>query len=208
MSFTRALFCLTTLAMFGASPASYHGTYRVGNIEIQYDVPIRLIGPPVLTSVTDQFRGPSNLGIFDSSYIERHFFREVPTGGGISLGLSPYPDELQSRHDLAAYTEFYMNNAAKRGLRARVTSETISGLVWMRSEETYKNGNLARVIYAIPILPNYQLVCRVGLSDDLDPETKTRWPEWKPAMAELMQSIRFADTMTGAKPAGVGLTLP
>ena len=38
--------------------------------------------------------------------------------------------------------------------------------------------------------------------------SKTQWPEWLPAMAEVMKSIRFVDMKTGAKPAGVGLTLP
>jgi hypothetical protein len=208
MSFIRALICVTAVAMIGAAGTGYHGDYRVENLEIRYDVPDSLIGPPVFTFAGSQFRDASDLRIFVSSYMERHLFREVPGAGGVFLGLSPFPKGLSTKHDLAAYAEFYERHAAERGLRARVTLETISGVDWACIEESYKNGNLARVIHVTPILPNYQLVCRVGLSDDLNPETKTRWPEWKPAMADLMQSIQFVGTKTEGRPKGLGLSCP
>lgn len=160
----------------------YDGTYEIEKLVIQYHVPRRLIGPPYFTFASNQFHDASDLRIFVSSFGE---------AAGISLGLSPYPSRLATTRYLSDYVDFYGHHAEDRGLTAKVTAEEISGITWMRIEERYKNGRLARVIFVYPMLTNFQVVFRFGLSDDLDPNTVTRWTEWTPAMSETMRSFRI-----------------
>lgn len=164
----------------------YDGRYDVDNLELRYHVPRSLIGPSYFTFASDGFRDSSDLRIFVSSF---------RTGnGGVDLGLSPFPTPLATNREVSDYRRFYQDRLAEEGLRATVTSATISGATWIRVEQYYTNGRLARVLFVRPILPAYQLVCRVGLIDDMDPEARSaQWKKWGPAMLELITSVRITD---------------
>jgi hypothetical protein len=174
------------------SAKGYDGRYEVGALELRYHVPRSLIGPPYFTFAADKFND-TDLRIFDSS-----LRREA---AGVSIGLSPYPAQLATTRDFSAYRDFYQHHAEERGLSARVIAEEISDIAWIRIEESYKNGFLARVIFVRPILSDYQLVCRIGLMDDLTPKVRfVRLEEWKPVIAELMSSFRFTETGPNQSP--------
>jgi hypothetical protein len=181
---------LAIFAMIPTAGTYYHGAFSLDGVEIQYEVPSVLIGQPEYTRANDRFHRIDDLVIFWSSYPEKRWWKLVPGTGGISISLSPYAGELKGKHDLAAYTAFYQRILAERGQTAKITQVKFSDETWFRIEEHFGTGILARVVYAAPMLIDYQIVCRIGRVDDFDPDVpNVKWPEWLPAFDELVKSI-------------------
>lgn len=191
-------------ASSGLAESSYHGVYSVENLEIRYTIPDYLIGPRYFTFIRTKANDPSDLTVFVTSY-RKHFFSDLPEAGGVSIMLDTFPKYWGGKRDLAAYARDYQKADAYDHLRLGVDKVVISAVAWVRIQEWFPNGNRARIIYATPILPNYQSVCVIGFIDDLHQDERAPWKKWLPAFDGVMKSISIVDMRTGQRPANLGL---
>lgn len=168
---------------------NYVGTYQIRDVEIHYTIPAALVGAPAFTRKNRAFRDDRHLGIFDTSY-------GVDLNGGpascvgLDLGIAPAPMGVAWADDIAPYAVNYERKLRRAGLTGKIDVVTIEGRKWLRVQQFFPTGNLARVLYVTKLFDDFNLVCLVGMMNGMFPEYKAPdASQWSTQAESVLRSV-------------------